>query len=132
MSGKIWMSVILLIENEETDVFMFRRALSLLDFKGTLRVAGSVSAARDYFNGRGLYRDRNYYPIPALIVSDMSLPGEVGNEFLAWLRTQKQFSQIPFVFLSGTFLPREIARAGKLGVTEYVNKSGDIGELAKR
>src|SRR5688572_10374133 len=65
--------VILLIENEESDVFLFRRALSRLNFIGVVRVVGSVSEAREYLEGRGRFADRSYDPLPDLIVSDMNL-----------------------------------------------------------
>jgi CheY-like chemotaxis protein len=132
MSGKTLLPVILLIENEETDVFLFRRVLAISGFQGTVHVASSVAIARDYFEGNGPYADRDQYPFPDLIVSDMSLAGEVGNDFLEWLRRQPEYLRIPFVFLTGTFIPQEFARAGQLGVDQYVHKTGDLQELQER
>ena len=43
--------VILLIENDEADIFLFRRALAQLNFPGAVQVVGSVSEARDYLEG---------------------------------------------------------------------------------
>src|SRR5204862_6099958 len=59
--------VILLIENDESDVFFFRRALSSCQFRGVVRVVGTAWQARDYMEGRGEFRDRSYYPLPNLI-----------------------------------------------------------------
>jgi CheY-like chemotaxis protein len=124
--------VVLLIENDEADIFLFRRALAQLKFFGTVRVVGSVSEARDYLSGHGAFSDRAHFPVPDLIVSDMNLPGLTGNVFLEWLRAQPAFVHIPFVFLSGTFMPAEEARAHQLGVNSYFTKTGDMSVLVER
>ena len=117
--------VILLIENEESDVYFFKRALSQVNFTGTVRVAGSVGEAREYLEGEGLFADRDYFPLPDLIVSDMNLPGLPGNYFLEWLRGEPEFSIIPFVFLSGSFLPAERTQALDLGAGGFFVKTSD-------
>src|SRR3954468_24570450 len=118
--------VILLIENEEDDVFLFRRALSRMNFQGTVRVVASVSEAREYLQGCGKYNDPLYYPCPDLIVSDMNLPGATGNDFLEWMRKDDRFAPIPFVFLSGSFLPLDKLRASELGADSFFVKTADI------
>jgi CheY-like chemotaxis protein len=124
--------VILLIENEENDVFLFRRALSRVDFSGTVRVVGSVSEARDYLEGCGKFKDTAYYPCPDLIVSDMNLSGPTGNAFLEWMRPQERFAAIPFVFLSGSFQPPDRTRASELGADSFFVKTGDMAVMVER
>lgn len=123
---------ILLLENDEADVFLFRRALAQLRYPGDVRVVGSVSEARAYLEGWGAFRDRTYYPYPDLIVSDMNMPGETGNAFLQWLRTTHRFAHIPFVFLSGSYLPPDKILAQQLGASSFFRKSGDIAEIKER
>jgi CheY-like chemotaxis protein len=124
--------VILLIENEEDDVFLFRRALSKLSFKGSMRLVGSVSEACEYLKGEGKFADRDYYPLPDLIVSDMNLPGATGNAFLEWLRRDERFCELPLVFLSGSFLPLDKVRADALGAEDFFGKTGDIEVMCER
>jgi len=124
--------VILLIENDEGDVFLFRRALSRLDYSGAVRVVGSVSEARSYLEGTGAFADRGYYPLPDLIVSDMNLAGQTGNDFLSWLREQEAFRHIPFVFLSGSFGPADRLRSTELNPSGFFTKSGDINRMVER
>ena len=124
--------VILLVENDETDVFLVRRALSQLNFTGTVRLVGSVGQARAYLENSGEFKDRDYYPAPDLIISDMHLPGFSGNDFLAWMRQQPQFANIPLMFLSGTFLPGDKTRAETLGADAFYVKSGDINIVRER
>ena len=124
--------LVLLIENDEADIFLFRRALSQLNFKGDVRVVCSITEAKQYLEGHGQFQDRNYYRIPDLIVSDMHLPGASGNDFLEWLRRNSRFSCIPLVFLSGSFLPVDRSRAINLGPEGFFVKTGDIAAMRER
>ena len=124
--------VLLLIENDENDVFLFRRALSRLRFSGAVHVVCSVSEARAYLDGHGKFTDRSYYPLPDLIVSDMNLAGETANSFLEWLRLDGRFNHIPFTFLSGSFQPPDRSRAVDLGVDGFFVKTGDINAMQER
>ena len=121
--------LILLIENDESDVFFFRRALSRLGYRGTVRIVTGVTDARAYLENKGPYTDREYYLRPDLIVSDMKLTGERGTEFLEWLRVQDTLRDIPVVMLSGSSLPEEKGRSHELGARAFYVKSGDIINL---
>ncbi len=123
--------VILLVENDEADIFLFRRALLKLRFKGTLRVVTFIAQAHDYLQRRGEFTDESYYPQPDLIVSDMNLHGATGNEFLTWLRKNPRFADIPFVFLSGSFTAPQREASMELNPEGFYPKTADMDELAK-
>ena len=116
---------ILLVEDFDADVFRFRCALSSLNFQGKLRVAATVSQARDYLEGRGGYSDRAYYGLPSLIVSDLQFRGESGWQFLRWVRGHAEFSTIPVVVLSGVVEPVEHDLLIREGAREIFEKTGD-------
>jgi CheY-like chemotaxis protein len=124
--------VILLLENEDNDVFWFRRALGGLDFKGTVRVVPTVSQARRYMEGRGEFRDRLYYPLPNLIVSDLRMHGDTGVEFLAWLNQHEEFSTIPFVMLSGSAMPADREAVEKLGAKGFYSKTAEFALMQEQ
>jgi CheY-like chemotaxis protein len=132
MSAKVSEPVILLLENEENDVFFFRRALSALDFRGQVRVVINTSQARDYLEGRGVFQDRSYYPLPDLIVSDLKMPGQTGIEFLQWLRTHTDYGRIPFVMFSGSALPQDRDDALRDGARAFFTKSGEFATTRER
>ena len=132
MSAKISEPVILLLENEENDVFFFRRALSALDFRGQVRVVENSSQAREYLEGTGQFADRHYYPLPDLIVSDLKMPGQTGIEFLQWLRTHPHYQQIPFVMFSGSALPQDRDIALRDGAHAFFTKSGEFAVTRDR
>src|ERR1043166_313498 len=118
--------VILLIENDESDVFLFRRALGKQDFGGAVRVISSIPEAQRYLTHCGEFTDKEYYPCPDLIVADMNLRGRLGTELLAWIREQADLAKIPFVFLSGSFRPPERATALELGADVFYIKTADM------
>jgi CheY-like chemotaxis protein len=124
--------VVLLIENDEGDVFLFRRALASLNYLGQVRVVGSVSEARDYLEGRNSFANRQYFPLPDLIVSDINLPGFTGTAFLEWMRQDERFKHLPFAFLSGSFIPMDKERAAELGSSGFITKTADIEILRAR
>jgi DNA-binding response OmpR family regulator len=124
--------VILQIENDNDDAFLFHRALSKLDFRGIVHLVSTVAEACAYLNGEEQCADRSCYPFPDLVVSDMNLPGPSGNVFLEWLRRDERFRRLPVVFLSGSFSVLDKVRAEALGADGFFVKTGDVALLRER
>ncbi len=124
--------VILLVEDNVEDVFFFRRALTRLNVNVEVRLVVNGADAQSYLEGRQPYVNRQYYPLPDLIVCDFKLPRKSGAEFLRWLRTQTAFEEIPFVLYSGSALKKEEELAMQLGATLYLRKIADFAETVER
>jgi CheY-like chemotaxis protein len=107
---------ILLLEDNESDVFIFRRALAVLDYRGSLRLVQTVREARQYMLSEGSFEDTDYFAAPDLIVADFKLRGEHGLEFTEWVHIQSRFAHIPVIFFCGS-LP-------ELNVREVLLKHG--------
>jgi CheY-like chemotaxis protein len=122
--------VILLIENDESDVFLFRRALAKAGFMGDLRVVGSASEARAYMENSHPFKDPLYFRQPSLIVSDFRLAGHTALDFLTWLRFQPALAQIPVVMLSGVASGLSPERMAQIGAVAMIFKTADVGALA--
>src|ERR1051325_6401453 len=90
---------ILLVEDREEDVFFLRRALSRIGADVDTRVVGNGAEGQAYMQGLEPFGDRDYYPLPGLIVCDFKMPRRGGVDFLRWLRTQKDFLSLPFILL---------------------------------
>ncbi|HWN96420.1 MAG TPA: response regulator [Methylomirabilota bacterium] len=124
--------LILLIENNESDVFLFRRALSKLNYAGDVRVVGSVSEARSFVENTGAHRDTAYFRTPQLIVSDFRLNGPTALEFIRWLRRESECPALPVVILSGAVQAEDIPQLLEAGADDVVMKTPDVQELAAR
>ncbi len=122
--------VILLIENDESDVFLFRRALAKAGYTGDLRVVGSATEARAYIENTHPFKDPLYFRQPSLIVSDFRLAGHTALEFLTWLRFQPAVSHIPIVMLSGVASGLNPERLAQIKPNALISKTGDVMALA--
>jgi CheY-like chemotaxis protein len=124
-------AVILLIEDDESDVFFFRRALSTCHFPGQVRVVPNAWQARNYLEGQGDYKDRTYYPLPQLIVCDLHLPGATGVEFVKWLRNDPKFAPLPLVIWSGSMPERQLREAVAAGASSVFRKTPEFARLCE-
>src|SRR6266536_2779569 len=66
---------------------------------------------------------------PALILLDVMMPGVDGWEVARRLKTDDATNEIPVLFLSARAQEEDRRRGMELGVTEYVTKPFDPGEL---
>jgi CheY-like chemotaxis protein len=123
--------LILLIENDEADIFLFRRALSRMDFRGDLRVVGSASEARACMENTGAFKDKNYYRTPDMIVSDFRLGGPTALEFIRWLH-ESNYAAVPVVVLSGAIRSSDLPQLTEAGVKELIYKNPDVTVLVER
>ena len=66
--------VILLVEDNEDDVFFMRRALQKAGVDLPLQIVMDGQQALDYLEGKEAYGDRTRFPIPRLMFLDLKLP----------------------------------------------------------
>jgi CheY-like chemotaxis protein len=121
--------VILLVENDYSDVFMFRRAMDCAGFSGTVRAVTGVTDAVSYLTRSGAHTNPEQAPRPDVIVCDLKLCASTGTELLHWIHDHPEFRSIPVVMLSGSSLPADRLKARELGARAFFLKSGDIGEM---
>ena len=117
--------VILLAEDDPNDVLLFRRAFQRAGFSNVLIVLNDGEEALSYLKGEGQYGDRSAFPLPVLLLSDLSMPRVGGQELLQWVRTQPELKHLPVIILtSSTFAP-DLARAYQSGANSFMSKPGD-------
>jgi len=77
---------ILLVEDNQSDVELTRRALQKSRIANELIVAEDGQKALDYLFGSGAYADRDISIMPALVLLDLKLPKVPGLEVLRRIR----------------------------------------------
>jgi CheY-like chemotaxis protein len=120
---------ILLVEDNEDDVTLLRRAFQRAAVANPLHAVGDGEAARQYLAGEGAYVDRRQHPLPALMLLDLKLPRRSGFEVLAWLRTHPGLKRLVTVILTSSPQTADIARAYDLGANSYLVKPGTPSDL---
>jgi CheY-like chemotaxis protein len=113
---------ILLVEDNDDDVFAMQRALRKAQITHPLQVVTNGQKAVDYLSGNSSYTDRNYYPVPSLVFLDLKLPYLDGFEVLSWIRTQPGLKDLAVVILTSSAEEIDRARAAQLGVYTYLVK----------
>jgi CheY-like chemotaxis protein len=114
--------MILLVEDNEDDVFIMERALMKLPLAHKLYIAEHGGVAIDYLGGAHQYSDRISYPIPDLILLDLKMPVANGFDVLNWLNTQPQLKDIPVVILTSSSEPKDRQKADQLGAKTLLVK----------
>jgi|SRR6266496_3241610 len=124
-------SAILLVEDDEADILLLRRAFRNAHIANPLLEVRDGQAAIQYLSGEGDYADRARYPIPFLILLDLRLPKLSGFEVIAWLRDQPQLAKVIVVVLTASDHVPDVTKARDLGANSYLVKPGNFEELVQ-
>ena len=113
---------VLLVEDEEDDVFFFKRAMARADLCHRLTVVRDGGEGIEYLGGTGRYRDRSLHPLPCLVVLDLNLPQKHGLEVLQWIRQEGPDPSLRVVILTSSTSEKDAAAAHRHGITAYLSK----------
>src|ERR1044071_840090 len=122
---------LLLVEDNEDDIFLMQRALEDAGVKNPLFVVEDGQEAMDYLSGAGKFSDRTQFPLPALMFLDLKLPLRSGHDVLAWLRKQEELKTIVVVVLTSSEEPSDIRKSYQLGANSFLIKPPTADELLK-
>src|SRR3954464_7218868 len=106
---------ILLVEDREDDVLLFRRAFRSAQLNHAINHVPDGDAAIKYLSRQPPYNDDELYPVPDVVVLDLKMPGKDGFEVLQWLREQSNLKPAPVVVLTSSEQPSDIEKAKELG-----------------
>ena len=127
---KIDSKVILLVEDNPSDVGLTQRALVKARIANELIVAEDGEEALDYLWGAGVHAGRNSDDLPAVILLDLKLPGISGLEVLRQIRGDARTRRVPVVILTTSKEERDVSAGYELGVNSYIRKPVDFNQFA--
>jgi CheY-like chemotaxis protein len=113
---------ILLVEDNDDDVFLMRHSLTSAGVANPIFVVGTGQEAIAYLAGTGVYHDRVKFPMPVIVFLDLKLPLVSGHEVLAWIRAQRQLESLLVVVLTSSNEPSDVRRSYSLGANSYLVK----------
>ncbi len=118
--------VFLLIEDTENDALLVRRAFLKANVLNPLQIVRRGEEAIEYLSGNGKYANRAEYPLPALVLLDLKMPGMDGFEVLTWIRAQPGLNALRVVVLTSSDDIREVNKAYQLGANSFLVKPVDF------
>jgi CheY-like chemotaxis protein len=117
--------LVLLIEDNESDVLLFERAVARMERPFPFQVAFDGVDAIRYLSDA----DKARHPVPSLILLDLKLPRKSGLEVLDWRTRQAALKDIPIVVLTSSSELDDILTAFRLGVKAYMVKPVGFDQL---
>lgn len=115
-------TTILLVEDNEDDVFVMKRTLSLAQITNPLQIVMNGQAALDYLSGANEYANRQKYPLPFIVFLDLKLPYVHGFEILAWMKLHPELNSIVVIVLTSSDENKDHEKAYSLGARSYLVK----------
>lgn len=123
--------VILVLEDDESDIIFLKRAFHKIDLRLPVQVAETGQEAINYLSGAGRYADRNAYPLPTHVLMDLKLPERSGIEVLEWIRSEPALGSLKIAILTSSSENRDLQRARELGAECYLVKPMSFAVLVE-
>lgn len=117
---------ILLVEDNEDDIFLIREAFNSLEFIDHIYHVDNGRKAISFLKKENPYEEVDE---PSLILMDINMPVMDGHETLTRIKAMEEFKHIPIIMLTTSSLKEDILRAYKAQSNSYIVKPEDIYEL---
>jgi len=115
---------ILLVDDDNIDVIMFKRALEDLKITNPLIHLADCKEALEYLKNEDNEK-------PWVVLADLNTPQMSGLEFLMAVKTDDALKQIIVIVLSGSDDQEDIAESFRLGAAGYMVKPSDYKKLVE-
>ncbi len=122
---------ILLVEDNEDDVLLTKRALRKANILNELVVVKDGVEAIEYLLGGEGRRSPEGNACPALVLLDINLPKINGLEVLQRIRANKRTCRCPVVILTSSNEESDILTGYNLGVNSYIRKPVDFNQFVE-
>jgi len=126
---KLKPKIILLVEDNPSDVGLTKRALEKSRIVNELVVAEDGQEALDYLFGSDSLTGQKMNELPALILLDLKLPKLDGLQVLRQIRADERTSRLPVVILTTSSEEDDVAQSYDLGANSYVRKPVDFKQF---
>lgn len=123
--------VILLVEDNASDVELTKRALQKENITNEVVVAEDGQEALNYLFGEGEYHGRKVHQLPALVLLDINLPIIDGIEVLRRIRQDPRTRRQLVVILTSSKEEQDIMKSYDLGVNSYIRKPVDFNQFSE-
>lgn len=119
---------ILLVEDNEGDVFLVTEALEEGKIINKISVTRDGKEAIDFLTKKGKYENEQ---LPDLILLDINLPKKNGHEVLEYIKEKDELKQIPVIMLTTSSSEKDILLSNKNHANSFITKPVDVDHFLK-
>ena len=119
---------ILLVEDNEGDVFLVTEALEEGKIINKISVTRDGKEAMDFLDKKGKYKNEQ---LPDLILLDINLPKKNGHEVLEYIKEKDELKQIPVIMLTTSSSEKDILLSNKNHANSFITKPVDVDHFLK-
>ena len=120
---------ILIAEDDPNDQMFIERAFRQAGVQAPLHIVDGGFEAIAYMEGRGEYADRNKFPYPTFVMTDLKMPHGDGFTVLENLKNRPEWAIIPVIVFSVSADLDDIKKAYWLGASAFHTKPQEMGAM---
>src|ERR1044071_8624173 len=120
---------VLVADDDRNDFLLVQLAFQKAGLSVTLTQVLDGQQAVDYLTASRQFKERAGKPVPDLLLLDLKMPLMDGFDVLTFLKKHPSLHSLPVVVLSASQIEDDIARALKLGASDFLTKPADFGDL---
>jgi CheY-like chemotaxis protein len=126
--GEVY-KTILLVEDEPDARFLIVTSFEFADLPISFQVVENGQEAINYLLGQEPYTNRERYPLPVMILTNIRLPCMSGFELLSWVKQHPKLKYVPVLVMSVSDEPEHLVQAASLGAYSYFVKTSSYDDL---
>jgi len=123
--------VVLSVDDNDVDGALLERAFKRTSIPARLYRVSEGPQALAYLSGDGIYRDRESYPLPDLVLLDLAMPKMSGVDVLKWIRAQNVVKKTRVLIFTSSERPEDFHAANEIGADGYFLKPTKFDDLKK-
>jgi CheY-like chemotaxis protein len=123
--------VVLSVDDNDVDGALLERAFKRTSVPARLYRVSEGPQALAYLSGEGIYRDRESYPLPDLVLLDLAMPRMSGVDVLRWIREQSVVGRTKVLIFTSSEKPDDVKIANEIGADGYLLKPTKFDDLKK-
>ncbi|MBW4498285.1 MAG: response regulator [Scytonema hyalinum WJT4-NPBG1] len=120
---------ILLVEDEPDARFLIVTSFEFAELPVSFQLVENGQEAINYLSGKQPYANRECYPLPVMILTNIRLPYMSGFDLLEWVKQHPKLQHLPVVVMSVSDDPNHLILAAGLGACSYFVKTSSYDDL---